>query len=155
MVRKRLLDETDQLVARNIRYQRMQRGLSQDAVAQELGLTFQQLQKYEKGVNRISIGRLVRIAKILDVPVSTLLDGVEDSGQHEASPTLRERLSDRLSVRLIEAFSSISRLETRRAFVTLLEQVTSAGGEFPAQRSLMAEEQRAAPPCKQGPHPVE
>jgi transcriptional regulator with XRE-family HTH domain len=141
MGRRRLLDETDQLVARNIRYQRMQRGLSQDAVAQELGLTFQQLQKYEKGVNRISVGRLVRIAKILNVPVSTLLDGVEDSGAHEASPTLRERLSDRLSVRLIEAFSSISRLETRRAFVTLLEQVTSVAGEIPAEGSLMVEEQ--------------
>jgi transcriptional regulator with XRE-family HTH domain len=132
MGRKRLLDETDQLVARNIRYQRMQRGMSQDAVAHQLGLTFQQLQKYEKGVNRISVGRLVRIAKILNVPVSTLLDGVEESGGDDSSPSLRERLSDRLSVRLIEAFSSISRLETRRAFVTLLEQVTPAERDGPA-----------------------
>ena len=140
MGRKRLLDETDQLVARNIRYQRIQRGMSQEAVADELGLTFQQLQKYEKGVNRISIGRLVRIAKILDVPLTVLLDGVEEGGLHEASATLTERLSDRLSVRLIEAFASIPEPETRRAFVILLEQIAS-GAEGTVPQSLVPEEQ--------------
>jgi transcriptional regulator with XRE-family HTH domain len=142
MGRKRLLDETDQLVARNIRYQRIQRGMSQEAVADELGLTFQQLQKYEKGVNRISIGRLVRIARILNVPLPVLLDGVEESGgQQEAPVTLSERLSDRLSVRLIEAFASIPEAETRRAFVILLEQIASVGGEAPARGTLIPEEQ--------------
>src|SRR5262245_10936906 len=135
MGRKRLLDETDQLVARNIRYQRIQRGMSQEAVADELGLTFQQLQKYEKGVNRISIGRLVRIARILGVPLTVLLDGVEESGGHEVSATLTDRLSDRLSVRLIEAFASIPQPETRRAFVVLLEQIASVGGEGAAEGS--------------------
>jgi transcriptional regulator with XRE-family HTH domain len=140
MGRKRLLDETDQLVARNIRYQRIQRGMSQEAVANELGLTFQQLQKYEKGVNRISIGRLVRIARILNVPLSILLDGVEETGQ--TSPvTLTERLSDRLSVRLIEAFSSIQATETRRAFVVLLEQIASVGEEGAPERDAVAEKQ--------------
>ena len=142
MGRKRLLDETDQLVARNIRYQRIQRGMSQEAVADELGLTFQQLQKYEKGVNRISIGRLVRIARILNVPLTVLLDGVEEGSPPEDAPaTLSERLSDRLSVRLIEAFASITEPETRRAFVILLEQIASVGSEGPAQRSLIPEEQ--------------
>jgi transcriptional regulator with XRE-family HTH domain len=116
--------------------------MSQEAVADELGLTFQQLQKYEKGVNRISIGRLVRIARILNVPLPVLLDGVEESGgQQEAPVTLSERLSDRLSVRLIEAFASIPEAETRRAFVILLEQIASVGGEAPARGNLIPEEQ--------------
>jgi transcriptional regulator with XRE-family HTH domain len=141
MGRKRLLDETDQLVARNIRYQRIQRGMSQEAVADELGLTFQQLQKYEKGVNRISIGRLVRIARILNVPLTVLLDGVEEGAQQDTPATLTARLSDRLSVRLIEAFAAISEPETRRAFVILLEQIASVGGEGPAPQTLIPEEQ--------------
>jgi transcriptional regulator with XRE-family HTH domain len=140
MGRKRLLDETDQLVARNIRYQRIQRGMSQEAVADELGLTFQQLQKYEKGVNRISIGRLVRIARILKVPLNVLLDGVEETGPRDHAATLTERLSDRLAVRLIEAFSSIPEPETRRAFVVLLEQIASVGEET-AERHVIAEKQ--------------
>jgi len=62
-------DATDQSVGQKIRAQRIMRGLSQTELGNKLGVTFQQIQKYEKGSNRVSAGRLQRIAEILEVPV--------------------------------------------------------------------------------------
>jgi len=67
-------DEIDVLVGRNIRIHRMAKCLSQKELAERIGVTFQQVQKYEKGVNRIGSGRLIRIAGVLGVTVMTLFD---------------------------------------------------------------------------------
>src|SRR5215211_2374432 len=72
-------DPVDVEVGQRIRIQRLQSGLSQTALAEQLGVTFQQVQKYEKGVNRVGAGRLTKIAEVLAVPVSTLF-GVHDAG---------------------------------------------------------------------------
>src|SRR6185503_17286067 len=69
-VRKRRAGAEDVEIGRKIRALRLQRGLSQSGLAEGIGLTFQQVQKYEKGTNRISAGRLQRIAEVLGVPVS-------------------------------------------------------------------------------------
>src|SRR5690348_1507474 len=66
-------DPIDVEVGRRIRLQRLARGLSQTELGNELGVTFQQVQKYEKGANRVGAGRLSRIAEALDVSVSQLL----------------------------------------------------------------------------------
>src|SRR5262249_25101869 len=71
----RKADSTDVEVGRLVRVLRMSRGLSQTDLANRIGVTFQQVQKYENGGNRISIGRLTRIAKLLSVSVPYLLDG--------------------------------------------------------------------------------
>jgi transcriptional regulator with XRE-family HTH domain len=68
----------DRLVGRRVRIVRVSRGLSQTAVALQLGLTFQQLQKYEKGTNRISASRLHDIARILGVEVKSFFDDASD-----------------------------------------------------------------------------
>src|SRR5205807_5570610 len=68
-------DSTDLEVGHLVRLQRMERGLSQTELAKHIGVTFQQLQKYESGANRISMGRLTRIAKALRVDVMYLLGG--------------------------------------------------------------------------------
>jgi putative toxin-antitoxin system antitoxin component (TIGR02293 family) len=65
-------------VGRRIRIQRLSSGLSQSSLADRLGVTFQQVQKYEKGVNRVDAGRLAKIAKVLGVPISTFF------GSHSA-----------------------------------------------------------------------
>src|SRR5215510_9331927 len=67
-------DAVDALVGHNIRIQRHARRMSQTALAERLGVTFQQVQKYEGGVNRVGAGRLTRIAAVLGVPVTALLD---------------------------------------------------------------------------------
>ena len=65
----------DATVGRNLRIWRMSKGLSQAQLASRLGVTFQQLQKYEVGANRIGTGRLVKAAAVLRVPISALFEG--------------------------------------------------------------------------------
>src|ERR1044071_7256247 len=77
-------DPVDVEVGQRIRIQRLQSGLSQTSLAEQLGVTFQQVQKYEKGVNRVGAGRLTKIAKVLGVPVSTFF-GAHDAGAIERS----------------------------------------------------------------------
>ena len=72
-------DLTDIDVGRRVRALRLERGMSQEKLACALDLTFQQVQKYEKGTNRIGAGRLQRIAGILEVPVSTFFTDTKNS----------------------------------------------------------------------------
>ncbi len=72
--------EIDQRIGRRIRERRVVLGLSQAQLADGLGITFQQLQKYEKGHNRIAAGRLYGCAQLLDVPPEYFFEGLEDSG---------------------------------------------------------------------------
>ena len=72
-------DPVDVEVGQRIRIQRLQSGLSQTSLAEQLGVTFQQGQKYEKGVNRVGAGRLTKIAKVLGVPVSSRGSVLTDS----------------------------------------------------------------------------
>ena len=66
----------DHHVGRRVRERRTALGLSQDRLAESMGLTFQQLQKYERGLNRISASRLYELSKSLDVPVSFFFEGL-------------------------------------------------------------------------------
>jgi transcriptional regulator with XRE-family HTH domain len=61
-------------VGRRVRTFRLEKGLSQEQLGDQLGLSFQQVQKYEKGINRIGAGRLMRIANILEIPVENFFD---------------------------------------------------------------------------------
>jgi transcriptional regulator with XRE-family HTH domain len=71
----------DVAVGRNVRVWRMAKGLSQTQLASRLGVTFQQIQKYEVGADRIGTGRLVRVAAILGIPIAALFDGTEAGHQ--------------------------------------------------------------------------
>ena len=75
----------DVLVGQNIRICRLQKGLSQGELGRRIGVTFQQVQKYEKGANRVGASRLTQIADVLGVPIPTLFDGAPSAGQ--ASPS--------------------------------------------------------------------
>src|SRR5438270_2624513 len=70
-------DPVDIEVGHRIRIERLARGLSQTALANQLGVTFQQVQKYEKGVNRVGAGRLTKIAEVLGIEVGTFFSGKE------------------------------------------------------------------------------
>jgi DNA-binding Xre family transcriptional regulator len=73
-VPKRSPDRVDIEVGRRVRTFRLEKRLSQEQLGDQLGLTFQQVQKYEKGINRIGAGRLQRIANILEIPVGDFFD---------------------------------------------------------------------------------
>ncbi len=69
-------DLVDVIVGRNIRVHRLARRLSQNTLADRIGVSYQQVQKHERGVNHVGASRLARIADVLGVPVAVLFDGV-------------------------------------------------------------------------------
>jgi transcriptional regulator with XRE-family HTH domain len=113
----------DVAVGRNVRIWRMAKGMSQAQLANRLGVTFQQVQKFETGANRIGTGRLVRVAAILGVPISVLFDGTDGA---EPTRSLLALVSDSRSFRLAHAFAAIKDGALRRSIVRLVEQVSAA-----------------------------
>jgi transcriptional regulator with XRE-family HTH domain len=80
----------DRHVGARIRERRVMMGLSQQQLAKMIGVTYQQAHKYERGLNRISAGRLFEIGQVLNVPVSWFFEGLApEAGTHEASPRQR------------------------------------------------------------------
>ena len=118
-------DSIDKLVGRNIRIQRLATGLSQTELAQQLGVTFQQVQKYEKGVNRIGCGRLFQIARILRLHVMDFFDG-SDAGKPTVARNVRDLISEPQAFRLVEAFSVIEDRRLRRSVVELVKKIAKS-----------------------------
>ncbi|MCP5371918.1 MAG: helix-turn-helix transcriptional regulator [Hyphomicrobiales bacterium] len=94
--------ETDRYVGARIRERRVMLGLSQQQMADMIGVTYQQTHKYERGINRISAGRLYEIAQVLRVPVSYFFEGLEDTDDG----TLPAR--QRMCLELARNFTQIS-----------------------------------------------
>lgn len=116
--------KTDKLVGRNIRVHRLVKGMTQEVLGEKLGVTFQQVQKYEKGTNRVGSGRLYQIASILDVPVTAFFEGGDPpSTQRNASPF--DLLADPVSLRMVQAFAEIGDIKTRRAVLALVESMNA------------------------------
>ncbi len=110
----------DVLVGRRARERRTLEGMSQSAVAEKLGLTFQQLQKYEKGHNRISASRLYELAKLFDVPVGYFFGGI-DTGKN--APERDETLTKRETLELVRAYYHISDPDVRDKIRKLIQAV--------------------------------
>lgn len=132
-------DGTSRTISRNIRLHRLARGMTQAELGAALGITFQQVQKYERGRNRVSSSRLLRIAQILRVDVVTLLgvasNGVTSNGGAnlaksfavaEASPI--ELIAEPQSLKLATIFASIEDKELRRALVAIAARVREIDG---------------------------
>jgi transcriptional regulator with XRE-family HTH domain len=92
--------------------------MSQTDMAEHLGITFQQVQKYEKGTNRLGAGRLLTVAHLLKVPVSAFYEGAKGGMAKDSPPLLL--LSKRDAFRLAEAFSKIENQRLRSAIVGLV-----------------------------------
>jgi len=114
----------DKLVGRNIRVHRLVRGLTQEGLGEKLGVTFQQIQKYEKGTNRVGSGRLYQIAALLEVPVTAFFEGGDSPAALRNSSPL-DLLADPVSLRMVQAFAEIADLKTRRAVLALVESMNS------------------------------
>ena len=117
-------DAVDKLVGRNIRVLRLAKGLSQTELADELGVTFQQVQKYEKGTNRVGSGRLLKISGILGVKITDFCEGT-DRMHDTARRSVFDQLAQPESFRLVQAFSGINHPNIRRTLVKLIEQIAS------------------------------
>lgn len=126
----------DRHVGSRVRMRRMMLGISQEKLGDALGVTFQQIQKYEKGTNRVSASRLQHTARILDVPVSFFFDGApSDSGSIPAfaeggsTAYLPDLLSTPDGMQLGKAFMRIKNSKVRRKIVDLVETLADAEGE--------------------------
>ena len=107
--------------------------MSQERLAEQLGLTFQQVQKYEKGINRISAGRLQQLSRILDVSISFFFENASEPAdqalakEETPSPTLvTDFLVTNDGQALLKAFMRISDKEIRRSIVRFVKAVTEA-----------------------------
>jgi transcriptional regulator with XRE-family HTH domain len=119
---KRRADANDAVVGHNIRAQRLLRGMSQATLGDAVDVTFQQVQKYEKGRNRVGSGRLVRIAAVLGVPVTSLLRGVPDAGKADQAPAIA-LIANAQPLRLVRAFNTIGDKGVRRSLMSLTEAI--------------------------------
>ena len=117
----RKADAYDREVGLRVRTLRISRRMSQNDLGERLGITFQQVQKYENGVNRIGAGRLQRIAEIFEVPVAALFGGSRREGRAGVDPF--EGLRTPGAVQLLEAYGRIADRTIRRAFLRFAEQV--------------------------------
>ena len=123
----------DKHVGSRVRMRRMMLGISQSTLADAIGLTFQQVQKYEKGTNRMGASRLQHIAQLLQVPVPFFFEGVPNlsalpKGMAAAPSTayVSEFLATSDGLALTKAFMQIKNAKLRRRIVDLVEQI--AGG---------------------------
>ena len=126
-------DKTDIRVGHLIRVERLARGLSQTELANEIGVTFQQLQKYESGANRVSVGRLTRIGRVLGLSTTYLLGGDKRTAPRAGldgknDPKLSEgvaMLGRTGAMRLLKAFSKIPSQPTglRENIIKVVERI--------------------------------
>jgi transcriptional regulator with XRE-family HTH domain len=116
----RRIEPHDIEVGRRIRVRRLERQMSQTELAEQLGVTFQQVQKYEKGVNRVGAARLQRIANALDVPISFFFTVGDRSSQMESVMPFLETAH---AVRLMRAFANISDPAVQRSILDLVERI--------------------------------
>ena len=125
-------------VGSRVRLRRMMIGMSQEKLGEKLGLTFQQVQKYEKGTNRIGASRLHHMAEILGVPVQFFFEdmpgqkiGAAESGfaESEATPYVLDFVSSAEGLQLNRAFTRIGNPVVRRRLLELIKSLADEGPE--------------------------
>ena len=130
--------QVDVHVGSRVRLRRTLLGMSQEKLGDALGLTFQQVQKYERGANRIGSSRLYELSRILDVPVSYFFDDMPGAGaERPAAPALHEpmpdayeadHLSRRETLELVRAYYRIGDPSVRRRVFELVKSISAIPG---------------------------
>ena len=123
----------DKHVGSRVRMRRIMLGMSQEKLGEALGLTFQQVQKYEKGTNRVGASRIQQICEILQVPVSFLFEGspgtgvsmVEGLSEAPSPAYVSDFLATSEGLALTRAFTRITDAKLRRSIVDMVEQIAS------------------------------
>jgi transcriptional regulator with XRE-family HTH domain len=127
---KKLPNPIDKHVGSRVRMRRMMLKMSQEKLADGLGLTFQQVQKYEKGTNRIGASRLQHISHILQVPISFLFEGLPRAagapvgkGEVPSLDYVTDFLATADGLALTKAFMLIKKAKLKRSIVGLVEEI--------------------------------
>ncbi len=126
---ERAANAVDKKVGQRVRSRRLEIGMSQERLAELLGVTFQQVQKYEKGVNRIAVSRLLDIANALEISASRFFDGLERRGVAEDG---QDYVSDALATpegaQLMALFATIKSQKIRRKVLELVRTLADDEG---------------------------
>jgi transcriptional regulator with XRE-family HTH domain len=128
-VPKKQANPIDAQVGNRVRLRRMLVGMSQEKLGELLGLTFQQIQKYEKGVNRIGAGRLFHVARILGVPIDYFYEDVTEANsvpgfaEDSSNPPVMEFLSTGDGLQLNLAFMRIKEPKVRKRVLDLVKSL--------------------------------
>jgi transcriptional regulator with XRE-family HTH domain len=120
----------DMHVGSRVRMRRMMLGISQEKLANALGLSFQQVQKYEKGANRIGASRLEHISRFLQVPVAFFFEGASDASavatsEENTRALINDFASSPEGLRLVQSFAQIEDADVRRRIVDLVQAIGS------------------------------
>ena len=132
------MDRIDVLVGQRIRALRSAQGISQAELGQQVGVRFQQIQKYESGANRVSASRLLALAQTLGVPVSHFFDGLEPSeakgaqGAGGAPGGLVDLLADQQFMTLAQDFPKLTQRQ-REAVLALVRSMTGGQDAAPGR----------------------
>jgi transcriptional regulator with XRE-family HTH domain len=121
---KRTTDRTqdiDHHVGARIRERRIMLGLTQQQLADLIGVTYQQAHKYERGINRVSAGRLFEIGRVLNVPVEFFFEGLDGAASNIVAP---ENHRERMMLELARNFSEIQNQRHQEAFSQLARALT-------------------------------
>jgi transcriptional regulator with XRE-family HTH domain len=125
--KRRRPNSADIQIGKSIRAHRLIVGMSQSDLARKLGVSFQQIQKYEKGMNRVGAGRLPLIAKIFDIPISALFEANADTSPGQSNGTVPVKLiPDRNTLKLLTSFSGIAPRKIRHSLVGLIDAIAKA-----------------------------
>jgi transcriptional regulator with XRE-family HTH domain len=128
MTRKRMGGRTKRIdahVGERIRLRRTELGLTQEQLAEALDVSYQQIQKYETGANRVSAGRMLEIARKLDVDVGYFFEGLSDE---EAGTPLEHGGRQRSAIELVRKFGQIKDPEVRAAIAGLVKTIVDRAG---------------------------
>lgn len=119
-------------VGRRLKSKRIMLGMSQEDLGQETGVTFQQIQKYERGLNRIGSSRLYEFSRILDIPVSFFFEGLYDDEEKKAQVAKEEKqlfehenLANKEVLGLIRAYNGIEDPQIRKKIYALTKSLST------------------------------
>lgn len=128
-------EPADAHIGRRVQKRRRELGLSQEKLGERLGVTFQQVQKYEKGTNRIGAGRLHSISEVLETPIEFFFDGLsspsspEGFAEGENQPSLEDRrASEAEAARVAAEFEKIGDPKIRHSVLELVRSIASTSG---------------------------
>ncbi|MGY3582430.1 transcriptional regulator with XRE-family HTH domain [Bradyrhizobium sp. USDA 4341] len=121
-------DETDVYVGGRIRSRRLELELSQEVLGQRVGISFQQVQKYEKGLNRVGAGRIRQLAEVLEVSPAYFFEGMKTVKGAVQVTAMDLFAKDSFAIRLAKAFPLLS-TEGKRNIVEIVEQLAGVPQE--------------------------
>lgn len=132
---ERSANPVDVHVGARVRLRRLMLRMSQDKLGENLGVTFQQIQKYERGANRVSASRLWGMADILEVPVQYFFEGLAGPsptggfGENDQTPLVYDFINSHDGVQLAAAFSGITDPKVRRQILQLVRALAGQSAE--------------------------